>query len=431
MDSEVIVIEDSPPTSPEKGVGTVNIYKNKSNIDEYLKSTTQTYALPPMTDDINVMNTTENNNNKTDINNCIVNLTTEEDLFDPNLRNDLQDRGVIIRTQLQSSTSTSQEHSNLNSFNQIQGKPVYLPSYDNYLSKNNQDSTDRLTNVNLDENYHFLTERFMQPPSFYNINEINSKNYMPEFIDINAFMTYNHFGPPLMTTENLLEANKIYQTTECYSQSTKNNKKDKNSVPLFLKRNRNKESMKVVIDLCDDDSNDDNITVTDDATTKEPEKTSPSLACNDDDDDDNLEVVYVGAYVREPKYQTLPHTVYKLPADDEKENFQCETNHQSPISVPDSTSDNQNSGEGNDDDENKGRRRRKPVLTAPRRNPKRQVQIEKDYLKLLDNAISESVKDAKPKKTKKPDKSSADGKVILFYITFLYLLSMSHFDNDS
>lgn len=419
MDSEVIVIDDSPPSSPvNKAASVVNIFRTVTATGKTVVPAPQIHELPhkPFTANSTMNLSLPENNSTTGLSNEIINLTVNQaentNAIDPALIEELKSRGVVIRTSKnvtnggQFSYNSNQYFSNHSyglKYSNVALNSVYFPGRQSISGCYNGHSY--MPAVKFDDNYQYFAQTFPQN-SYYEVTEGVNMQYMPEYIDINNLMTYNDQSLSTYMSGTLLESNKIIQTTECKTKTTslKNNKRyEKNSVPLFLKRNRNLPENKMkVIDLSTEDTN---------------EKINNSNSKNEiaESKDDDVEIVYVGAYAREPKFPCIQPTVYKLPViEEEKENVQNMVNSQSPISVTDSVSDTQNSQEVSSDDKTKGTRKRKPVVTVPRRNPKRQVQIEKDYLKLLDNVICESKKETRTRKVKRTNRSTGnDSKVII------------------
>lgn len=291
-------------------------------------------------------------------------------------------------------------------------------TFTNYYGKN------YMSNTKLNETMKYARPNLMQRASCNFLDDCNSQ-FMPEYIDINNFMNYNFDKSPT----NDLTFDKTQQTTEDDTRSTafKNNKRyNKNSVPLFLKRNRSVNAvfscnkMKVLdlsSDTLNEQKNKNDITI---------EKVQESK------DDDDSDVVYVGAYARDPIYPALQPTIYKLPHMDigEQQQERRESQEVETFVVESSQSSDSNDAcerfhfeEKDNETDNcgvKGKRKRKPPVTVPRRNPKRQVQIEKDYLKLLDNVICESKKEVKVKKPKKTNKSISSVDKVSFDISFLF-----------
>lgn len=437
MASEVIIIDDTPPSSPRSIKKYFGNHIDLTN-DNFSIENKSLWADKKGKSFKNTMNMSIIERNKSGLSGEVINLTTNNHvdtsyLMDTKLRQYSQIHDIA--SQNTNNTNMAIRHKmqyypNNYMYNfkppSIQIGNYCFPNYDSrsclapiqFSPSIVRDSTDYyvknyIPTVKLNGNIKYMNPGMNQSP-YYTMPDDYSAQFMPEFIDINNLMNYSGYNKN--SSKNL--SNIMQQTIESDTRSTafKNNKRyNKNSVPLFLKRNRvvnvtQSDNMKV-IDLSNDSSNDQI-----DMENIESQKTEAELMSELKDDDSD--VVYVGAYAREPNYPTIKPTVYKLPQMDIEEQKQkvivVESNPS--CNIANSTEKSDTIVEKDTETDNKGKRKRKPVMTVPRRNPKRQVQIEKDYLKLLDNVIYESKKDAKVRKpVKKTTKnnSSDDNKVII------------------
>lgn len=348
MDSEVIYIEDSPPVTPEKN----------SNNPPYEICTTTIGKITENT--VRKLLSTDNTNK-----NDAINLTKKR-TSEPNLRSTKENnvlKQIItntdnVNTQMSNSCNFPYYPNNLlyelNPQNMVGGTICY-PIFDGNTS---------ITPIAYPLTTIANGTHFMAPTKITNLNYTakfyNNEEYaniLPEFVDINSYMEYSYYKENMATELPTKKQENVDSTVSNYK------------TPIQLQKIKTPSKMNV-IDLSIDTKN-------------------TNEKSNDTDDD----CVFVGAYAREPN--TMKKTVYKLPAAEEKTN-----EIQASFSVDE--------GQSSQDDD-KGKRKRKPVVTVPRRNPKRQVQIEKDYLKLLDNVLNENEKKSRPKKVKKSTKGTSPG----------------------
>lgn len=446
MASEVIIIDDTPPSSPVNNIEILDLTQ-----EELYDSEKQNSVDIDRLDKCIKNSSTKNKMNLSIVDNIIdnpeisyevINLTTTKRNETFNATNTKHVQSQIYNTTNIINNSNPRYNFNYypnNNYMNIKPENVQIgnycfPIYENRACMNSIPYSQQflkntnyyyMKNTKLNENIKYIQPNLQ---SFYNFNEEYNSQFVPEYIDINNLINYNHFEKDMIKD---LTFDKKQQTTENDTMSTtfKNNKRyNKNPVPLFLKRNRsvntipnNFNKMKV-IDLSSDNTNEqknmNDITL------------NSNIEMIQESKDDDSDVVYVGAYARERVYPELQPTIYKLPHMDINEQQQQKQLPNLETVVVESSSssvsidNNEKLEEKNLDTDCssvKGKRKRKPVVTVPRRNPKRQVQIEKDYLKLLDNVIYESKKDVKVRKPKKTNKSNSSDDKVRFYLFYIFL----------